>query len=105
MSNKNNDNTGTKGCIHLTDELTTKCINDTSYRWNAALANKVKVEHTLYSSGLHSTVRVLAAMFVVAPISFCMTIDKVHTIQNILFCCGKEHCEKEFQCDSEDRIE
>ena len=41
--------------VHLADELTTESVDDTSHGRSRTLADEVKVEHALDSSGLHAT--------------------------------------------------
>ena len=41
--------------VHLADELATKGVDDTSHGGSGPLADEVKVQHTLDSSGLHTT--------------------------------------------------
>ena len=44
--------------VHLADELATEGVDDTSDGGGRTLADEVKVEHALDSSGLHATVTV-----------------------------------------------
>lgn len=40
--------------VHLADELTAECVDDTCNRGGFALADEVEVEHALHSSGLET---------------------------------------------------
>jgi len=44
--------------VHLADELATEGIDDTGDGGGAPLADEVKVQHTLYGLGLHTTAQV-----------------------------------------------
>lgn len=41
--------------IHLTNELAAKSVDNASYGGGGALADEVKVKHSLHSTGLHAT--------------------------------------------------
>ena len=48
--------------VHLANELATEGVDDTSHGGSGPLADEVKVQHTLDSSGLHATVGQLLTM-------------------------------------------
>jgi len=69
--------------VHLADELTAEGIDDTGHRGGGTLANEVKVEHALHSSGLHATAELV-------NLRSCMVrCSRVLTIRSIVSCCGK----------------
>lgn len=72
--------------LHLADELTTKGVDDTRYRWGATLADEVKVEHALHGSGLHATGSGQSC-----AIECAQRLSEVQrTRQSIVSYCGKE---------------
>jgi hypothetical protein len=72
---------GWKGwSLHLADELTAECVNNTGDGRLLALADEVEVKHALDGLGLHSAVAIVSGILAVV----CLLRRGKHTRRNIL---------------------
>lgn len=80
---------------HLADELAAECVDDTSHGRLLALADEVKVEHTLHCLGLHAAVLKSAMLSVSLPLQSVASSLKRLTRRNISSLGGREHAQAE----------